>query len=236
MASIVLGQGWSIGDLFLLVAVLNAGVAVFIYTQAPEFVLRFCAWVLVHTLYRIKVRGRANIPDSGPALLVCNHVSYVDALVIGGLIGRPVLFVLYYNNFESQLLRWLFSIAGVVPIASAKENPDMLAAAYERIDQLLVRGEVACIFPEGRLTSSGAMSAFKPGVEKILNRRPVPVVPMALSGLWGSFFSRKPGLLRHIPKPLVHRVTLSVGAAVAPGDADAAMLEARVAELAAASD
>jgi 1-acyl-sn-glycerol-3-phosphate acyltransferase len=232
LAILVLGNGYAIGELFLLVSVLNGIVALYIFNQAPEFILRFFTWILIHVLYRIRVEGVQNIPANGPVLLACNHVSYVDALLIGGCIRRPVRFVMYYKIFEIPLLRSLFRTAGVIPIASAKENPQMLEQAYESIDRMLARGEVVCLFPEGQITRTGELNPFRPGLENILKRRPVPVVPLALTGLWGTFFSRAgAGVMRRLPKPLWHKVILRIGPALAPAGVTRASLQQRVTEL-----
>ena len=228
----VLAAGFSISQLFLVVALLNGAIAIYIYRLAPEFVLRFCIWVLMHACYRIRVVNAANIPVSGPVLLACNHVSYVDALVIGGCLQRPVRFVMYYKIFSIPFMRGLFRTAGAIPIAGAKEAPELLARAYEQIDAALARNEVVCIFPEGQLTQTGEMNEFRPGIEKVLQRRPVPVVPLALSGLWGSFFTRKgAGAMRHWPKPLWFKVVLRVGAAQDGAGVTALSLQSSVSNL-----
>jgi 1-acyl-sn-glycerol-3-phosphate acyltransferase len=217
----VLASGFSIGQLFLLVSVLNGLVAIYIYLQAPEFILRFCTWMLMHALYRIRVEGAENIPAEGPVLLTCNHVSYVDALVVGGCIRRPVRFVMHYKIFNIPLLSMLFRTAGAIPIAGSKEDPEIMAKAFDLIDRALERGEVVCIFPEGHLSTTGEIDVFRPGVEKILARRPVTVIPMALTGLWGSFFSRKgAGAMRRLPKPLWYRVFLRIGEPLSTVNAD----------------
>jgi len=183
----------SIPQLFILAGVLNAVVAAYIYTLVPEFLMRFLSWVFVNIMYRIKVRGLENIPDHGAALIVCNHVSFMDALVIGGSVRRPVRFVMDHNIFRIPIMGFIFRTAHAIPIAPAREDPAALDRAFDRIDAELADGEVVCIFPEGKLTRDGEMSEFKRGIERILERRPVPVVPMALRGLWGSFFSRRDG-------------------------------------------
>ena len=237
LAITVLGNDYSIGELFLLVSVLNGVVALYIFGQAPEFILRFCTWILIHALYRIRVEGAENIPAKGPVILACNHVSYVDALVIGGCIRRPVRFVMYYKIFQIPVLRSLFRIAGAIPIASFKENPQMLEEAYASIDRMLARGEVVCIFPEGQITRTGEINPFRPGLEKILKRRPVPVVPMALTGLWGTFFSRAgAGVMKRLPKPLWYRVILRINPVLPPGQVTKAGLQKIINELVAERD
>lgn len=209
LAIVLLGAGMSIPQLFLVLAVLNALVAIYIYTLVPEFLLRFLVWMLIHIIYRVRKQGLTHIPESGPVVLVCNHVSYVDALIIAGCCRRPVRFVMDYRIYHLPVLHFLFRTAGTIPIAPARNNPKLLETAFERIAAYLDNGEVVCIFPEGRLTSDGEIAPFRRGVERILARNPVPVVPMALRGLWDSLFSRQPGnrLLR-LPRRIWPRIEL----------------------------
>jgi len=211
----------SIPQLFIFAAVLNAIVATYIYTLVPEFLMRFLIWVLVNTLYRIRLRGLENIPEHGPALIVCNHVSFVDALVIGGSVRRPVRFVMDHHIFRIPVLGFIFRTARAIPIAPARENAALLEESFDRIDAELADGEIVCIFPEGKLTRDGEMNEFKKGVERILERRAVPVVPMALRGLWGSFFSRRDGksAMTQLPRRFWSRIELI---ATAPVHGDAA--------------
>ncbi len=221
----LLGAGVSIPKFFLVLALLNAVVAAYIYTLLPEFLMRFIVWILINTLYRIRATGLDNIPREGAALLVCNHVSYVDALVVAGCIRRPVRFVMWYKIFEVPLLRFIFRTAKAIPIASARENPELLEESFERIDRELADGHLVCIFPEGAITRDGRVYRFRGGVERILERRAVPVIPLALCGLWGSWFSRRRGRLRRVPGKLFAAVTLRIGAPVPPAAATAAGLE-----------
>src|SRR5690606_20747483 len=223
----LLQAGLTIPQLFLVLALLNAAVAVYIYTLLPEFLIRFLVWMIVNLLYRIRAVGLEHVPREGPALLVCNHVSYVDALIVGGMIRRPVRFVMYHRIFDIPLLRLLFSTAKAIPIAPARENEKLLEEAFERIDGELAAGNLVCVFPEGAITRDGEIQAFRPGVETIISRRPVPVIPMALAGLWGSWFSRseRPDELRRLPGRLFSRVDLRIGEPVPARDASAASLE-----------
>ncbi len=232
VAAVSLGAGLSIPQLFLLTALMNLVVAAFIYSLVPEFLVRFVVWMLIHTIYRINKQGMERIPEEGPALLVCNHVSFVDALILGGCVRRPVRFVMYYRIFEIPVLSWFFRTVKAIPIASAKEDPVLLAQAMETIEAELEAGHLVCVFPEGGLTADGEVAEFKSGVEKILARRAVPVVPMALSGLWGSFFSRAHGAaMSSWPRRFWSRIGLSVGQVIAPQDATAATLRTAVAAL-----
>jgi 1-acyl-sn-glycerol-3-phosphate acyltransferase len=219
--------GFTIPQLFILAAVLNAAVAVYIYTLVPEFLMRFLTWVLVSILYRVKVRGLEHIPEHGPALIVCNHVSFMDPLVIGGSVRRPVRFVMDHNIFRIPVLNFIFRTAGAIPIAPQKEDAAALQTAFDRIDAELADGQIVCIFPEGKLTRDGGINEFKRGVEKILERRPVPVLPMALRGLWGSFFSRREGKapMTKLPSRFWSRIEMVVTAPVPGDDASATSLQ-----------
>jgi len=193
MAGALLSSGLSIPQLFLVVGLMNAAVALYIYRLVPEFLLRFVAWLLTHTLYRLRTIGGERIPAHGAAVLVCNHVSFVDAVVIMGESPRPIRFVMDHRIFRIPGVNWFFKHAKAIAIAPAKEDARMLERANERIDAALADGDLVCIFPEGRITDSGELNPFKSGIARIVERNPVPVVPMALRGLWGSFFSRYGG-------------------------------------------
>jgi 1-acyl-sn-glycerol-3-phosphate acyltransferase len=225
--------GMDAPQIFLAAALLNVLVAWYIFTLVPEFVMRFITWVLVNTLYRVRADGIGQVPEEGPALLVCNHVSFMDPLLLMAKLRRPVRFVMYYRIFNIPLLRFVFRTARAIPIAGYKEDPAVLQQAYDAIDEALAAGEVVCVFPEGGLTDDGEIAPFRPGVEKILARRPVPVVPIALRGLWGSVWSRRDSMLHRarLPRRFRARVELVVDAPRAPEQVTAAALEARVREL-----
>ncbi|KAA3650351.1 MAG: MFS transporter [Proteobacteria bacterium] len=214
----LLAAGASIAQLFLLTAILNACVAVYIYTLVPEFLLRFVVWLLVHTVYRLRVEGEVHIPETGPAVIVANHVSFVDALVIMAASRRPIRFVMDHQIFRWPLLSFLFRTSRAIPIASAKEDPAMMEQAFDTVAEALAAGELVGLFPEGRITDTGEMKPFRPGIKRIIERSPVPVVPMALRGLWGSTFSRKggPAMRKPLRRGLFNRIALVVGAPVAP--------------------
>ncbi len=225
--------GLSIPQIFLATALLNVLVAIYIYTLVPEFLMRFLSWILVNTLYRIKVEGIGRIPDEGAALLVCNHVSFMDALIIGGVVRRPARFVMYYRIFDIPLLSFLFRTAKAIPIAGRKEDPALLARALDTIDDALAAGELVCIFPEGGLTSDGEIAPFRSGIERILARRPVPVIPLALRGLWGSVFSRRDSALgrTRLPRRFWSRIAVAVGLPIIATEANASVLEEKVRDL-----
>ncbi|MEP7156875.1 MAG: MFS transporter [Betaproteobacteria bacterium] len=231
LSTAILHAGLTLPELFLTVAIMNAAVAIFIFKLVPEFLMRFIIWMLIHTLYKVDTKGLENIPDEGPCVLVCNHVSFVDALVIGGSIQRPVRFVMDHRIFKVPVLNFVFRTAGTIPIASAKEDPVMLENAYERIDAYLKEGEVVCIFPEGKLTQDGEIGQFKKGVTRIIERTPVPVIPMALRGLWGSFFSRWGGTAMRYPRGFFSRIALEIGVPWAPAAVTPEGLQIKVAEI-----
>jgi 1-acyl-sn-glycerol-3-phosphate acyltransferase len=224
---------WSIPHFFLALGILNALVAIYIFTLVPEFLMRFLSWLLVRSLYRLRVEGIEHIPDEGPALLVCNHVSYMDALIIGGAVPRPTRFVMHHAIYRTPVLHWLFRTAKAIPIAAAKTDPALLERAFAEVDAALAAGEIVCIFPEGRLTLDGEVGEFRPGIERILAARPVPVVPMALRGMWASMWSQRDSRLRRmrVPRRLRAHVELLVAAPVAATNANADLLETAVREL-----
>ena len=183
----------SLPHIFLLFGLMNIVVAVYIYTVVPEFVLRFISWILVRLMYRVKTNGLENIPKEGPVVLTCNHVTFVDWLVISGSCPRPTVFIMYYKFFHIPIIQTLMKQAKVIPICSAKEDPEVLKKAFCSIKAALEDGEVVCIFPEGQLTPDGNRTPFREGVCRIIEETPVPVIPMSLSGMWGSIFSKQKG-------------------------------------------
>ncbi len=230
LAILLLKLGLNIPQLFLAAAILNAGVAVFIYGLVPEFLMRFLAWMMIRVLYRIRVSGLDHIPEEGAAIVVCNHVSFVDALIVGGSVRRPLRFVMYHKIFRIPGMNFLFRTARAIPIAPAKEDPAMLERAYAEIDRALKNGEIIGLFPEGGLTPDGNIQSFKPGIEKILAASPVPVVPLAVRGLWGSMWSRLDTRMRRarLPRRFRAEIELLADAPIAPEGLSAATLEARV--------
>jgi 1-acyl-sn-glycerol-3-phosphate acyltransferase len=231
LSAVLLKAGLSLPELYLVVGIMNAVVALYIFLLIPEFLMRFLVWILIHTFYRVKEEGQHHIPDEGPCVLVCNHVSFVDALVIGGCIRRPVRFVMDYRIFKVPVLNFVFRTAGTIPIASAKEDPAMLERAYEKIDEYLQAGEVVCIFPEGRITDNGDMYPFKKGITRILEKNSVPVIPMALRGLWGSFFSRWGGTAMRYPRGIFSNIAFVIDKAWPPAAVTPEALQTKVGEL-----
>jgi 1-acyl-sn-glycerol-3-phosphate acyltransferase len=234
-AGIALGllkAGLDIPALFLVTGLMNAVVALFIYLLVPEFLMRFLAWLLVSAFYRVKTSGLDNIPGEGACIVACNHVSYVDAVVIAASVRRPVRFVMDHKIFAIPVLSFIFRTMRTIPIAPAKADAAMKARAFDEVAAALAAGEVVGIFPEGRLTETGELGEFRPGIQEIVARTPVPVVPMALRGLWGSFFSRAghadSGSAMRRLRGILSRIELVAGAPIAPQDATPERLQETV--------
>jgi hypothetical protein len=227
-AIVMIKLGFSVPEILLAAAAMNAVVAIYIYTLVPEFLMRFMVWMLIHSVYRLRKSGLERIPEEGPAILVCNHVSYVDALVISAACRRPIRWVMDHRIFRIPLLSFFFRTVRAIPIAPAKEDAVALAQAYDAIAKALAEGDLVGLFPEGRLTSDGEMGPFRPGIRQILECTPVPVVPMALSGLWQSLFARNRDKLRHANQLLWKKIALVIGEPVDPVKATTESLHAIV--------
>ncbi len=219
-AIVCLKLGLSIPQLFLLTGILNALVAIYIYSLMPEFLMRFIVWLWMSIFYRITTTGlEEHIPDRGAAVLVCNHISFVDALLIMASVRRPIRFVMDHHIFKIPLLRFIFRTAGAIPIAPAKADAELKETAFAEVARGLQQGDLICIFPEGAITRDGEMQHFRPGINRIIKETPVPVVPLALRGLWGSFFSRKYGkAMSRWPRKLFYHVGIVAGEPIAPED------------------
>jgi len=226
IAMILLGSiGFTIPELFLFTAILNLVVTMYIFSIVPEFIMRFLVWMLIHTIYKVKVTGIDNIPESGAAIVAANHVSFVDPLIIGGVIRRPVRFVMYYKIFKLPILKFIFKTGKAIPIAGRLEHPEILERAYRSIHEVIDAGHVLGIFPEGGITSNREIGTFKKGIEKIVGEKPVVVVPMALCNLWGSMFSRRDPLHKRRPYKFRALIELRIGKPIPPEELTAERLE-----------
>ena len=190
MAALLLNLGLNVPQLFLVTAVLNAVVAGYIFLLVPEYLLRFVAFILSRVIYRFRVRGDEHIPATGAAIIACNHVSFIDAVLLMAASPRPIRFLMDHQLFNLPVLGTLFRLAKAIPVASQKDDPATYEAAFAEARQVLEQGDLLGIFPEGGITRDGGLQPFRPGIMKILATTPVPVVPTALQNLWGSFFSR----------------------------------------------
>ena len=230
---VLLKSGLTIPQLLLTVAIMNAAVAVFIYSLLPEFLMRFMVWILISLLYRIRTQGLENVPDEGGAIVTPNHVSFVDALIIGGTVRRPIRFVMYHKIFRIPVLNFIFRTARAIPIAPAREDAALLQKAFVEIERALRDGELVGIFPEGALTPDGEIQQFKPGIEKMLETTPVPVIPLAVRGLWLSMWSRRDSKLgrSRLPRRFRAHIELIAGPPMDGATLKASELETRVREM-----
>jgi 1-acyl-sn-glycerol-3-phosphate acyltransferase len=234
MVGALLAAGFTVPEVFLVVGLLNAVVAGYIFLLVPEYLLRFLAWLLTHGVYRFKVRGDEHIPTQGAAVLVCNHVSYVDAVLLMAASPRPIRFIMDHRIFATPVMGTVFRLAKAIPIAPQKDDPEAYERAFAEARRVLDDGDLLAIFPEGGLTRDGELAEFKGGIMKILQTHPVPVVPMALGNLWGSFFSRVEGgaaMRRPFRRGLLSRVTLDVAAPLPAAEVSPNGLRERVAAL-----
>ena len=222
--------GMSIPDFLLTAFLMNVAVSLFIFQQVPEFAMRFLIWLLSHTMYRVTHEDLDRIPDEGGALIVCNHVTYVDALLLAGAVRRPIRFIMFKPIYDIPVLNFVFRVGGAIPIQSEKEDKDAYDNAFKEIQDALNAGDLLCIFPEGALTRDGDIAQFRRGVERIVQETPVPVVPMALRGLWGSFFSHAGGVFRN-PSRFWSRVSIHASNPIAATEVTAEVLQDRVTDL-----
>ncbi|MDC5840733.1 MFS transporter [Vibrio europaeus] len=220
----------TIPQLFLLLAVLNLLVAGYLFIQVPIFVVRFLMWVITHTMYRVSHKNTQNLPEKSGALLVCNHVSYMDALLLSAVCPRLIRFVMEEEYANLPPLKRFLQRAGVIPISA--NNRRSIVKAFNDVEQALSEGHIVCIFPEGRLTSDGEMNDFMRGMDIIIKRSPVPVIPIALKGLWGSYFSRYKGsACKGLPTRFWSKIEIEVGEPVDPENASTAVMHDKVATL-----
>ncbi|MBP6599529.1 MAG: MFS transporter [Giesbergeria sp.] len=239
MAGALLSAGFTVPQVFLFTGIANALVAGYIFLLVPEYLLRFVAWVASRFVYRFKVRGDQHLPISGAAVLACNHVSFIDAVLLMAASPRPIYFMMDHRIFSVPVLGWLFRLAKAIAIAPHKEDPQVYAAAFERAAQVLREGDLLAIFPEGGLTRDGQLQPFKGGIVKIVERAQAegvdaPVIPMALTNLWGSYFSRVEqggAMVRPFRRGGFSRVGLHVGAPLPAQGLTPEALQARVAAL-----
>lgn len=225
----LLKSGVSLPGVLAITALLSAVVSLYIFTLVPEFLMRFLVWMFMSLFYKVERKNIQQIPEEGACVLVCNHVSFFDALILATAIRRPPRFVMDHNIFKNPVLNFIFRTARAIPIAPAKVDPALLDKAYDDIAAALESGEMVCIFPEGRITDNGEIYPFKNGIQRIVERSPVPVIPLALQGMWGSFSSRKGGAaFTKFPRRIRSPVAVSAGSAVEPAAATPALLEEKV--------
>jgi acyl-[acyl-carrier-protein]-phospholipid O-acyltransferase/long-chain-fatty-acid--[acyl-carrier-protein] ligase len=201
--------GWRSDQIILVLGILTFILTAYALYVLPDFVVRFVLWLLTHTLYRIRVVGQQNIPNEGPALLVSNHVSFADALIIGACIQRFIRFMLHRDYYKIRGLCWLFQLMKSIPVSNTRRG---IVESLRRARQEIEAGQVVCIFAEGAISRTGRLLPFKRGFEKIVEGTSVPIIPVHLDQLWGSVFSFKNGrFFWKWPKHIPHPVTVSFG-------------------------
>ena len=229
LGAVLLALDFTVLDIFLIAAILNLVVAGYIFYQIPEYFFRLLSWLLMHMIYRINTEGMEKIPREGPALLVCNHVSFFDPAILLGELPRPARFVMWYSFYEAPVFTYLFKGLKSIPIGNRRERPELIDEAFDRVAEELAAGRLVVVFPEGTITRDGEMNKFQPGIDAIVKRSPVPVVPMALRGMWGTWSSRKRGrALKGLPTAFMRRLTVVVGDPIAPEDASRLVLQEKV--------
>lgn len=219
-------------EYFMVISGLNLLAGILVFHRMHRFFMRFLAWAVSRVMYRANVRGLSNLPDAGPAVIICNHVSFVDWLLISAACRRPVRFVMFEPIYRLPVLHLIFKAAGAIPIQSKKIRPKTYHRAFAEIRHALDKGDVVCLFPEGKLTADGRVDEFKGGLEKIVKDTPVPVIPMAIKGMWGSFFSRGNNrVLGCLPRRFRFPVRLNIGLPVLPDLFDLSALRHQVIQL-----
>ncbi|NND82165.1 MAG: MFS transporter [Gammaproteobacteria bacterium] len=232
MAAVMLYFEFSVLEIFKVTAILNMLVTLYILSVVPEFFLRLVSWLLVHSVYRIKKEDLHHVPVEGPALLVCNHVSFIDPALLLAVLPRPARFVMYHKFYELPIAKKLFQWLNSIPIGTKREDPELVESAFDTIAEALENGELVVIFPEGGITRDGEVAKFQPGIDQILKRTPVPVVPLALRGMWGTWFSRHQGrAMRGLPKAILKKISIVSGPPVAPQAADRITMHQQVVNL-----
>ncbi len=203
-------------QVLLVMAVISFAATTYIMTVLPDFAVRLALWLLTHTFYRIRVEGRENLPRRGPALLVCNHVSFVDPFLIGASTDRFVRFLMFRKFYDTRGIHWLARLMGAIPVAES-DPPREIIRSLQRAQDQLRQGELVCIFAEGAITRTGNLLRFRRGFERITRGLDVPIIPVYLDRVWGSIFSFERGKVffkwpRRIPYP----ATVVVGGPLPP--------------------
>ncbi|WP_422193441.1 MFS transporter [Aquabacterium sp.] len=233
-AGAMLYFGFTIPQVFGATALLNVIVVGYLFWLMPEYLIRLVMLVVTRFVYRLRVRGEDHLPTDGPGVLVCNHVSFVDAVILGVISPRPMVFLMDHRIFKTAALGWFFRLCKAIPIAPQKEDPQAYERAFVKAREVLANGDLLCIFPEGAITKDGQLQTFKGGIMKILEgHEQVPVIPSALHNLWGSFFSRIDGTAMSKPfrRGMFNHVGLVVGPAIPAADVTPERLQDEVRKL-----
>ena len=232
MGMLMFHFGFTVLQIFKVAAVLNLLATIYILTVMPEFFLRLVSWLLVHSIYRVKKQDLSHIPTQGAALVVCNHVSFVDPALLLGVLPRPARFVMWHGFYELPIVGNVFKWLNSIPIGNSRSRPELVDEAFDKIADALDNGELVVIFPEGGITGDGELKKFQPGIDKIISRTPVPVVPMAIRGMWGTWLSRKRGrAMKGLPTSFMKQLTVTAGEAVPAPQANRVLMQEKVLKL-----
>lgn len=203
-------------DILFVLAILSFIVSFGIMLVLPEFFLRFTIWLLAKTIYRLEYTGREQIPQKGAAIVIANHVSFIDWFILSAACQRPIRFVMHYSFYNIPLANIIFRASGMIPIAQQKENAEIKRQALLTMEQAIRLGDLICIFPEGAISKDGKLAPFREGLKKVAESEPAPIVPVAISGLWGSYFSRERGkALKGLPRPSRRRIKVIISEPIA---------------------
>jgi acyl-[acyl-carrier-protein]-phospholipid O-acyltransferase/long-chain-fatty-acid--[acyl-carrier-protein] ligase len=203
-------------QIFLFGAVLSLAATVYCLWLMPASLLRFLLWCATHSFYRIRVLGRDHIPEKGGALFVCNHVSFVDALLLLASTDRQVRFMMFKGTYELPYIKPFAKILGLIPISS-EQHPREMIKSLQTASDAIRNGDVVCIFAEGQITRIGHLLPFRRGFERIMKGVAAPIIPVAMDGVWGSIFSFEKGrFLWKLPRRFPYPVTINYGKPVPP--------------------
>jgi len=207
--------GWGSRQIVLAAGLVTGLVTLYIVSLLPDFLVRLVLWLLTNTIYRIRVSGDENLP-SGGGLLVVNHVSWVDALLVGASCARRISFLMYRPLYERRPFHWFFKRMGVIPV-SARDSPERKEASLALAREQIASGRLVCIFAEGSITRTGYLLRFRRGLERIAGGGSAPIVPVLLGGVWGSLFSYRDGrLLFRWPRQFLEPVRVHFGHPMPP--------------------
>ena len=204
------------GGVFFWSALGTLVATVYVVWLLPDSLLRLILWIATHTLYRLDVEGRENVPARGGSLLTPNHVSMADAVFLIASLDRPIRFLMFKGSYDHPAVKPFAKILGVIPIAS-DQGPREMIHALRRATEALKNGEIVCIFPEGQMTRIGQMLPFRRGMERIIKGVDVPIIPVNLDGVWGSIFSFSGGrFLWKFPRRIPYPVRVTFGKPLPP--------------------
>ena len=197
--------------IFIMMGFITVFVVGIICSIIPEYFFRFLGWLLVHTLYKVEVRGEQHIPASGPALLTPNHVTYIDSLLVNATMQRFIRFVMLKEYYDLPVANRFFRLMKAIPISPRSARQE-ISASLDHARRELEGNHAVCIFPEGKVTRDGDLNPFKRGCETIMEGLDCPVIPVYIHNAWGSIFSFERGrLLWKWPRRFRSQITICFG-------------------------